>query len=88
MIKLLSEDSEKQTLKSTPSKRRCFSGAGFTGQQPTLGLFKRRSLFLPVMRYGWLQHLRSSIMVLMRLGMLCWFAPFDRKEKFFSKMAR
>lgn len=43
----------------------------------------------PVMRYGWLQHLRSSIMVLSRLGtLLLELAPRLRKLKLRSRMAR
>ena len=39
---------------------------------------------IPFMRKGWLQHLRSSIIVFRRFGTL---VPFVKKLKFFSKIA-
>lgn len=47
------------------------------------------SVTVPWMRKGWLQHFLSSIMTLSRLGTVVVVEePFERKVKFFSRMAR
>lgn len=43
---------------------------------------------IPFMRYGWLQHLRSSIMVFIKFGRFVYVPPFARNVKFRSRIAR